>query len=217
MAVTGGKTILLSSEFGASPVETEEEAYSKTAIGFDTLVKSYWGACASAYAANSFAETNLGIGTTLGGFSYMFIDNVSIAKEGDTIYKFTCTAKGLLGTKPMISTVSTRTQTYSTDSVNVPGGSSGVQAQGRYQQLQATFNIVTATPPDFSQVGKQSPALIGTMPTPATNLFTSTPTTAIYNYPYGWVLESIEQEDVAGQAIYMLKYDYVYIFQYVPG
>jgi hypothetical protein len=187
--------------------------------GFDTMTLKYYGNTTDPV---NFAATNFAKGSSPLGYFNMFINGVNISREGtfsggNQIYTFDVTATGLLNpTQPVKRTISSKVQTYTTGSVDIPGGLTNQPAQGLYINLSCVFYKVTNFPPNTA-TRPENAIPLGVLPTQPTNPFVSLPTTPIYNYPWGWIQDGLEIEQVNENPMYMVKQSWVYIYQYMPG
>jgi hypothetical protein len=206
-------------QWNSGPVLAEKgTTFSIVENGFDTMTLKYYGKTSD---PAGFAATNFAKGSSPLGYSNMFINGVNISREGSAsgggqIYTFDVTATGLLGSQLVKRTISSKVQTYTTGSVDIPGGPTNVQAQGLYINLSCTFYAVTSFPPNTA-TRPENALPLGTLPFPPTNPFTSLPTTPIYNYPSGWIQDGLEIEQVNNNTMYLVKQSMVYIYPYMPG
>ena len=201
--------------FSTNPFQSENGlSFGRTESGFDTMQIKYIG---STSAPRVFADSNWPAGSEASGYPNMYIDRVDVALVGTNIYEFTVSARGLLGIQAVKRTISSKSQSYTTGAVSLPAPVGVVsQAQGVYNNISCSFLAVTNVFPDTG-IAPGDALPLGTLPTPPIAPFTSLPTTPIYNYPYGWIQEGLDIDSVNGAEIYLIKQDWVYKYQYMPG
>ena len=202
--------------FGTTPFLTLNGlTLGRTELGFNTLEARYYGSTSDPVA---YSNLHFPQGFPLTGYSNMYVADVQMAQESAAVWLFTVQAKGLLGLQAVKRTISTKTQTYSTGPVTIPGGGAVSQAQGSYINLSCTFHYVSATIPALDVEPQDAIVPAGaSLPIAPSNPFASLPTTPIYNYPYGWLREGIEVDNVNGAEIYMVREEWVYKYEYMPG
>ena len=202
----------------AAPVLLEGgRTFSRSETGFDKLSLKMWGFTAN---ATDYANTNFpagGSATSL-GYANMFCSSVNINQVGNQTYTFDVEYVGLIGSQPIKRTISSKSQSYTTGSINVPGVGVVPQAQGQYINLSCQFNYVTTAMPSTS-ASPAAPTPPG-LPSPPTAPFT-TITTPIYNYPSGWIREGLDVDMVNGAdvatSIFLVKESWVYVYPVMPG
>ena len=201
--------------FNTNPFEAEgATSFGRTESGFDTMTKKYIGSTSSPV---SFASANFPAGTALSGYSNMYITEVRAEQEGASVYSFTVEAKGLLGTQAVKRNVTTRTQSFTTGAITLPAPTGAVaQANGIYVNIACSFLQVTTLFPSTT-TEPQNATPLGPLPTPPANPFDIGDITPIYNFPYGWILEGLDVDTVNGAEIYLVKQDWVYKHQFIPG
>lgn len=193
----------------------------RTELGFNTLEARYYGSTNDpvAYSNLHFAQ-----GFALSGYPNMYVADVQMAQESDDVWLFTVQAKGLLGLQAVKRTISTKTQSFTTGPVNIPGIGAVAQGQGSYINLSCTFNYISYTLPALDVEPQNAIVPAGaSLPVAPANPFSTSPAAAnytaspIYNYPYGWLREGIEVDNVNGAEVYMVKEEWVYKYQFMPG
>ncbi len=202
--------------FGTSPFQAVNGlTLGRTELGFNTLEARYYGSTSdpSAYADLWFPQ-----GSPMTGYPNMYVADVQMAQESAAVWLFTVQAKGLIGLQAVKRTISTKTQSYTTGPVTIPGGGAVSQAQGTYLNLSCTFHYVSTTIPALDVEPQDAVVPAGaSLPDAPANPFASLPTTPIYNYPYGWLRQGIEVDNVNGAEIYMVREEWEYKYQYMPG
>lgn len=220
---TSASTLIFGITSGADPVLLEDGlTFSRSEIGFDKLSAKYLGRTntPAAFADTKFpaASASAALGVT---YTKMFCSEVSYSNVGKDLYTFNVEYMGLIGTQGIKRTVSSKSQSYTTGSVSIPGVGVVPKAQGQYINLSCEYNYVAAAMPDTSLASPIAPGGANTLPPPPLNPFTTLPTTPIYNYPYGWVREGIDVDMINGtsrtDSIFLIKESWVYIYPYMPG
>ena len=203
----------------AAPVLLESgRSFSRSETGFDKLSLKMWGFTAN---PTSYANTQFPAGgSALSlGYANMFCSNVNISQVSNQVYTFDVEYVGLIGTQPVKRTISSKSQSYTTGSIDVPGVGVVSQAQGQYINLSCQFNYVTVTMP-ATDATPVPPGGAGSLPAYPANPFTSI-TTPIYNYPSGWIREGLEVDMVNGTdratSIFLVKENWVYVYPIMPG
>jgi hypothetical protein len=208
--------------FGSTPFLTVNGlTLGRTELGFNTLEARYYG---STNEPVSYSNLHFPQGFPLTGYTNMYVADVQMAQESADVWLFTVQAKGLLGLQAVKRTITTKTQSYTTGPVTIPGIGAVAQGQGSYINLSCTFNYISYTLPalDVEPQNAVVPAGASLPIAPAnpfsTNIsapnYTASP---IYNYPYGWLREGIEVDNVNGAEVYMVKEEWVYKYQFMPG
>jgi hypothetical protein len=183
--------------------------------GFDTLSIQYIGVTTQ---PTIYADANFPIASPVIGYPNMYIADVQMQREGFDIYRFTVSAKGLLGIQAVKRTINTKTQTYTTGPITLPSIGAVGQAQGIYVNLSCQFHYVSLFAPLLNVEPQNAvPPAGASLPSPPSNPFASPPTTPIYNYPNGWLREGIELDTVNGAEVYLIREDWVYKYPYMPG
>lgn len=202
----------------AAPILLESgRSFSRSETGFDKLSLKMWGFTAN---PTSYANTQFPAGgSALSlGYANMFCSSVNISQVSNQVYTFDVEYVGLIGTQPIKRTISSKSQSYTTGSIDIPGVGVVSQAQGQYINLSCQFNYVTTSMPSTTAtpVAPSPPGL----PSPPTAPFTSI-TTPIYNYPSGWIREGLEVDMVNGAnvatSIFLVKESWVYVYPVMPG
>jgi len=195
--------------------------FGRSESGFDTLSSKYYGNTTS---PKAYADLHWPTGTVVSGYPNMYITEVECQLECDTMYMFTVKAKGLLTTQAVKRTISTKSQSYSTGAVNIPGTGAVAQASGIYTNLACSFHYVSLFIPILNVEPQDATLPPGaSLPSPPSNPFSTTPAapnytaTPIYNYPWGWVREGIDIDSVNGAEVYMVKEEWVYKYEFLPG
>lgn len=205
----------------AAPVLLESgRSFSRSETGFDKLSLKMWGFTANPtnYATTQFPAG--GSATSL-GYANMFCSSVNISQVSNQVYTFDVEYVGLIGTQPVKRTISSKSQSYTTGSITIPGSPPVTveQAQGQYINLSCQFNYVTVSMP-ATDATPVPPGGAGSLPAYPANPFTSI-TTPIYNYPSGWIREGLEVDMVNGTdratSIFLVKENWVYVYPVMPG
>jgi len=125
----------------------------------------------------------------------------------------------LIGSQAVKRTISSKSQSYTTGSINIPGTGVVPQAQGQYINLSCAFNYVSLTMPSTNAV-PVAPGGNGNLPPFPSNPFSSI-TTPIYNYPSGWIREGLDVDMVNGAdratSVFLVKESWVYVYPVMPG
>ncbi len=202
--------------FGTSPfLANEGISINRAESGFDSITLRYYGKTSE---PKVYADLHFPTGSAVSGYSNMYVANVDIQQEGEQVWSFTVQAKGLLTTQAVKRTVTTKSQSYTTGPVTIPGGSAVAQAQGTYMNLSCVFNYVSLIPPDTDTRPQDAIAPAGSsLPTQPANPFASLPTTPIYNYPYGWLRLGLSSDQIPGAEVYMITEEWEYVYEYMPG
>jgi len=194
------------------------KTFSRSETGFDKLSLKMWGFTAN---PTSYANTQFpagGAGTSL-GYSNMFCSNVGINQVGNQTYTFDVEYVGLIGSQAVKRTISSKSQSYTTGSIDIPGTGVVPQAQGQYINLSCAFNYVSLTMPATNAV-PVAPGGNGNLPAFPSNPFSSI-TTPIYNYPSGWIREGLDVDMVNGAdratSVFLVKESWVYVYPVMPG
>jgi len=186
----------------------------KTEQGFDTISARYYGRTTDTVA---YIATHWPTGIALSGFPNMYVSNVDVAMESVDIWSFTVACKGLLGTQAVKRIINTKVQSYQTGPITLPVTGAVDQAQGIYVNLSCSFHYVSLFLPTLNVEPQDATPPPGTsLPSPPSIPFAS-PTTRIYNYPSGWIREGIEIDTVNGAEVYMVREEWVYKYEYLPG
>lgn len=202
--------------FGTSPFQAAEGVtFGRTESGFDTLSIKYYGSTTD---PKAYADLHFPTGSIVSGYGNMYISNVDVQQEGESKWSFTVHAKGLLTLQAVKRTITTRSQSYTTGPVTLPVGGAVSQAQGVYINLSCTFQYVSLVLPQLDVEPQDALVPAGaSLPTPPANPFSTLPTTPIYNYPNGWLRVGIEVDSVNGAEVYMVKEEWEYVYEYMPG
>jgi len=220
---TSASTLIFGITSGADPILLEDGlTFSRSENGFDKMSGKYLGRTntPAAFADLKFpaASTASALGVA---YSKMFCAEVSYNNVGKDLYTFNVEYMGLIGTQAVKRTVSSKSQSYTTGSVNIPGVGVVPKAQGQYINLSCEYNYVTATMPDTALASPVPPGGAGTLPAQPANPFIPLPTTPIYNYPSGWIREGIDVDMINGtsrtDSIFLIKESWVYVYPYMPG
>jgi hypothetical protein len=193
------------------------KTFSRSETGFDKLSLKMWGFTAN---PTSYANTQFPAGgSALAlGYANMFCSSVGINQVGNQTYTFDVEYVGLIGSQAVKRTISSKSQSYTTGSINIPGTGVVPQAQGQYINLSCQFNYVTATMP--STTATPTAPAGSSLPSPPSPPFT-TITTPIYNYPSGWIREGLDVDMVNGTdlvtSIFLVKESWVYVYPVMPG
>ena len=202
--------------FGTTPwLSLNGLTLGRTELGFNTLEAKYYGSTSDPV---SYSNLHFPQGAPMVDYPNMYVNDVQMAQESAAVWTFTVQARGLLGLQAVKRTITTKQQSYTTGPVTIPGGGAVSQAQGTYTNLSCTFHYVSATLPALDVEPQDAVVPAGaSLPSPPANPFASLPTTPIYNYPYGWLREGIDVDQVNGAEIYMVREEWVYKYQYMPG
>lgn len=202
--------------FGTTPfLAMDGITLGRTELGFNTIEARYYGSTTDPVA---YSNLHFPQGIPMTDYPNMFVADVQMAQMSAAVWQFTVQAKGLLGLQAVKRTISTKTQSYTTGPVTIPGGSAVSQAQGTYINLSCTFHYVSTTLPALDVEPQDAiPPGGATLPDAPANPFASLPTTPIYNYPYGWLRQGVEVDNVNGAEIYMIKEEWEYKYEYMPG
>jgi hypothetical protein len=199
----------------------EGVSISRSETGFDRMTKKYFARTANpaTYATTYFPAAQVESATADGIYGNMFCTNVSIERVGKDSNIFTVEYSGLLTSQAVKRTVSSKSQSYSAGSITVDGVLRD-KVQGTYTNLSCTFSYVTTGMPS-TNVTPTTPPAGGAFPGFPPNPFGSVPANAVYNYPWGWVMEGREVDMINNASlttsIFMVKEDWAYIYQYMPG
>lgn len=205
--------------FGSSPFQADGGVtFGRSESGFDTLAIRYYGSTTS---PQTYADLHWPTGSTVSGWANMFISEVNCQQEGASVWAFTVQAKGLLSTQAVKRTITTKTTSYTTGPIDLPGAGPVVaQSQGTYTNLSCTFQYVSLFLPVLNVEPQNASLPPGTsLPSPPSNPWTSAGaiTTPIYNYPYGWIRRGIDIDNVNGAEVYFIKEEWDYVYEYQPG
>lgn len=189
----------------------------RTELGFNTLEARYYGSTSDPIA---YSNLHFPQGFAFSGYPNMYVADVQMAQESAAVWLFTVQAKGLLGLQAVKRTISSKQQSYTTGPITLPTAAAVSQAQGTYVNLSCTFNYVSFVPPALDVEPQNAIVPAGaSLPDPPANPWADVMdiTTPIYNYPYGWLREGIEVDQVNGAEVYMVREEWVYKYQYMPG
>ncbi len=184
--------------FGSSPFQSDGGVtFTEAEVGFDSLSIRYYG---STTTPHSYAAANWPKGSTIPGWSNMFVTDVDCQQEGASVWSFTVRCKGLLGVQSVKRTIDTKSQSYTTGPIILPVSPGAVsQAQGTYTNLSCTFQYVSFFLPALNVEPQDAITPPGaSLPSPPANPFVGAyfPTTPIYNYPWGWLRRGIKPDQV---------------------
>jgi len=204
--------------FGTTPFQAEGGlSFGRTESGFDTLTIRYYGSTTD---PRVYSDLHWPTGSIVSGWSNMYVSNVDCQQEGDDVWAFTVFAKGLLGIQAVKRTINTKSQSYTTGPITIPGGGAVAQAQGQYINLSCTFNYVSLFLPALNVEPQDAiPPPGSSLPSPPSNPWATVGsiTTPIYNYPYGWLRQGIDIDTVNGAEVYLVKEEWEYKYEYLPG
>lgn len=204
--------------FGVSPFAADGGiTFGRSESGFDTLAIRYYG---STTTPHTYAAANWPTGSTISGWANMFITEVNCQQEGASVWAFTVQCKGLLGIQAVKRTIATKTTSYTTGPITLPGPTAVAQAQGTYLNLSCTFNYVSLFLPSTNiEPQDATPPAGASLPSPPANPWATAGaiTTPIYNYPYGWLRRGLDIDSVNGAEVYFVKEEWDYVYQYQPG
>ena len=208
---------------GAAPVLLHEGVtINRSETGFDRMTKKYFGRTTdpATYANTQFPPAHVENTMPGGLYTKMYCSGVSIERTGKETYTFSVEYTGLLISQAVKRTVSSKTQSYNAGSIVVDSVLRD-KVQGLYINLACTFSYVTATTPTTNVRPTTAPAG-SAFPSPPPNPFGGTaPSNAVYNFPWGWVMEGREIDVINNapltDSIYMIKEDWTYIYQWMPG
>jgi hypothetical protein len=204
--------------FGTSPFQTNEGVtFGRAESGFDTLTISYYGSTTD---PKVYADLHFPTGSLLSGYGNMYVSNVDCQQEGQSVWRFTVHAKGLLTLQAVKRTITTRSQSYNTGAVTLPVGGAVPQAQGQYINLACTFQYVSFYLPTLNVEPQDAAVPAGaTLPSPPSNPWgtVGSITSPIYNYPNGWLRQGLNIDQVTGAEVYMITEEWEYVYEYMPG
>ena len=190
--------------------------FGKSESGFDTLSARYYGRTTG---PSAYIEANWPTGISFSGYPNMHVANVDVNQESVDVWAFTVHCKGLLGIQNVKRTMNTKTQSYTTGPVTIPGGGAVSQAQGIYVNLSCEFHYVSFFLPLLNVEPQDAiPPAGASLPSPPSNPFASPePTTKIYQYPYGWIRSGLDVDTVNGAEVYMIREEWEYKYEFLPG
>ena len=207
----------------AAPVLLHEGvSINRSETGFDRMTKKYFGRTTTpaAYANTHFPAGH--VENTMPGGLYlkMYCSGVNTERTGKETYVFTVEYTGLLINQAVKRTISSKTQSYNAGSIVVDSVLRD-KVQGLYINLACTFSYLTETTPITNVRPTTAPAG-SVFPAQPPNPFGLTaPSNAVYNFPWGWVMEGREIDVInnapLADSIYMIKEDWTYIYQWMPG
>lgn len=201
--------------FGTSPVLMQGLTLGRTELGFNTLQVTYYGNTNDPVA---YSNLHFPQGSPLTGYSNMYVNDVQMVQDSEQVWLYTVQARGLLGLQAVKRTITTKLQSYQTGPVVLPVTGAVNQAQGTYTNLSCTFHYVSFVLPTLDVEPQNATVPAGaSLPSAPDNPFSTPPTTPIYNYPNGWLREGIDVDTVNGAEVYMVREEWVYKYEYLPG
>lgn len=208
--------------FGTTPfLAMDGLTLGRTELGFNAIEARYYGSTTDPVA---YSNLHFPQGIPLADYPNMFVADVQMAQISAAVWLFTVQAKGLLGLQAVKRTISTKSQSYTTGPVTI-GTDAVAQAQGQYINLSCTFHYVSTTLPALDVEPQNASLPAGAiLPTPPSNPFSDDNPLAdnytaspIYNFPSGWLRQGVEVDSVNGAEIYMIKEEWEYKYEFVPG
>lgn len=190
--------------------------------GFDTLVMRRRIRAATARLARRSVNLSSNPPTSgdAGNYSYMFCVQRRASFVVCGVYDCEFTYRGILdATKPYKIRGRCFSERQSASAANYPGYSA-VPVESNQGLIGITVNYVATTPPALTITGtNQTPPVSLTPPSPfvpPSNIWTSIEN-PIHVFPYGWVLDAREFDDVPGSDVVLVTDQYVYYHHFKVG
>lgn len=207
----------------AAPVLLHEGvSINRSETGFDRMTKKYFGRTPNpaTYANTHFPAGHVEFTKPGGAYTKMYCSGVNIEKTGKDTYAFTIEYRGLLISQAVKRTISSKTQSYNAGSIVVDSVLRD-KVQGLYINLACTFSYLTETTPTTNVRPTTAPGGSAFPSEPPNPFGLTAPSNAVYNFPWGWVMEGREIDVInnapLADSIYMIKEDWTYIYQWMPG
>lgn len=136
-----------------------------------------------------------------------------------TFYETEHTFRGVFSTdKPYKVRITNNSERQSTQSGLYPGEITPVPLESNQGLISLVLMYPATTRPalDASGLAETPPTLPGGAITPPDNIWDSI-TSPIHVYPYGWVLDSREVDEIPGTELGLVTDTYIYYQRYKPG
>lgn len=178
--------------------------------GFDTITLRRTIRAASAQAARQ----TIGLGDNASGYGNMFCIQRKATRAGCEKYECTFTFRGIMTSKPYKVRRRNYSEKQSASPALYPGQSTPVPLEGNQGLVGLTISYVATTLPSMTNSGTgQSPPVSVSTP----NNLWSAIVSPIHTYPYGWVLDSRETDEIPGTEVALVTDNYIYYHRYKPG